>query len=291
MKKILCILLLLSSFVLHVYCLGENERVYAEKEVSITPYATEQGVAHVRKQIQTFMNLYKREANAKERAVVHCEITIEKDGSVFEVTNYTKEKDLLDNEAFQIIRTMPQWVPAQVKGAPVACRMSIDFNFYNPDETIEKMVFSSPAQKNKVLYTNFKKLNARNFYSTILYKNENTGKVVYRNDKPICIIIVVYSSSYSTKELKFFEEKIIPKYKNDMNFYVIDIEDSEYGQENKELAKNIFGVTRFPYTYFGDGEKDGNVKYGNQLKGWTSSWTEEKMSDIIETIISGNYKK
>lgn len=288
MKKILCILLLLLPFAFHVYCSADNEKVYKETSVSIMPYATEQGGAHVRKQIQSFMNLYKREANAKENAIVHCEIMIEKDGSVFEVTNSTKEKDLLDNEAFRIIRTMPKWVPAQVKGTPVACQISVYFNFYNPDKTIEKMVFSSPAQKNKVLYANFKKLSARNFYSTILYKNENTGKVVYRNDKPVCIIFVMYCSSYSTNELKFFEEKIVPKYKNDMNFYVMDIEDSEYGQENKEMVKNLFGVTRFPYTYFSDGIKDGDLKYGSKIDGWGRNWTQEKICNIIDPIISGH---
>ena len=69
------------------------------------------------------------QANGIEGRVI-CSFVVDTDGSITDVEVARSSGDVsLDQEAIQVIQSMPQWQPAQQDGVPVRVRFSLPINF------------------------------------------------------------------------------------------------------------------------------------------------------------------
>lgn len=71
-------------------------------------------------------------AKAKQKGIqgrVYVGFTIEKDGSVADVSTLRGVDPLLDQEAERVIRSMPKWSPGTQDGKPVRVVFTIPINF------------------------------------------------------------------------------------------------------------------------------------------------------------------
>lgn len=74
--------------------------------------------------------VYPEQAKADEvEGRVFVQFIVEPDGSVGDVTLFRGIGSGCDEEAMRVIKTMPQWKPAQFKGKPVRSRFQIPINF------------------------------------------------------------------------------------------------------------------------------------------------------------------
>ncbi|TSA26870.1 MAG: TonB family protein [Bacteroidetes bacterium] len=58
------------------------------------------------------------------------QFTVEKDGALSDVSITESVHPLLDNEALEVLKYMPRWIPAKVEGRPVkAVKYSLPMKF------------------------------------------------------------------------------------------------------------------------------------------------------------------
>lgn len=73
---------------------------------------------------------YPKEAeDAKASGTVHVHFIVEKDGSLTDVKVPESVHPALDAEGIRVIKAMPKWTPAQLKGMPVRSKMVISIPF------------------------------------------------------------------------------------------------------------------------------------------------------------------
>ena len=133
-------------------------------------------------------------------------------------------------------------------------------------------------------YSHCTKLTADEFKEKIFWNDELTKKVIYKNDKPTCVIIASSKQSPSISLMYAINDNIFPAYSDKINFYILDVHDPIDGKKNNELA--ILFTNTVPIILLCNGPKNGELTYKGGFKG---NRTTDYMHKVFDCFLRGEY--